>query len=74
MSAMHYAIRDNNLAAIKTLATEAKKAYKEPRVEAPKCYLKTQGTGHYNYRLQLDTETSLFKKIEKVTFLNIPSK
>ncbi len=50
MSAMHYAIRDNNLAAIKTLATEAKKVYKEPRVEAPKCYLKTQGTGQYNYR------------------------
>ena len=50
MSAMHYAIRDSNLAAIKTLAIESKKVNKEARVEAPKCYLKTFGTGEYNYR------------------------
>ena len=53
MSAMHYAIRDNNLAAIKTLASESKKVHKEARVEAPKCYLKTFGTGEYNYRYRM---------------------
>jgi hypothetical protein len=51
MSALHYAIRDNNLQAIKALAAELKAAgVKKERVGAPKCYLKTFGTGVYNYR------------------------
>ena len=51
MTAMHYAIRDNNLAAIKALGSELIKPHKEPRVAAQNCYLKTRGTGEYNYRL-----------------------
>ena len=50
MTALHYAIRDSNLQAIKTLAAESKAGAKKERVGAPKCYLKTFGTGVYNYR------------------------
>ena len=50
MSALHFAVKENNLAALKVLANELNKTHKEARIAAPKCYLKTHGTGEYNYR------------------------
>ena len=47
MTALRYALKNQNLAAIKVLCDSKTKS----RIGLPTCLLSTQGTGTYNYRL-----------------------
>ena len=48
MTALRYAVKQQNLAMVKVLVKPQGKT--ASRVEAPRCLLATQGTGTYNYR------------------------